>query len=186
MRDRFLVAMLLSVLTVSIFADKISPQHYTAIAILPGNPNGPSTIPLSINIQGTTDDETMNDLGQILADGNNQKGLLSKFQHMPGIGQVSREGRVGVPVKVIRIKPTSDGGKEVTMLTDRWISLWELNNSPSTTAYPYGLLRFTVNAKGEGTGKAYPIVRIKGINPDDIAIDDYGIIPIQVTVHEIK
>jgi hypothetical protein len=143
-------------------------------------------VPLNINIEGYTDDSTLNALGEILSDGNNQGALLKKFQDMPGIGDVSREGRVGVQVKVIRVQQTADGKREITMLTDRPIHFWEAAQGSPTVDYPYGLIRFTVNDNGDGTGKAYPIVKLKNISANNIDIDDYGVIPIELTVHQIK
>jgi hypothetical protein len=128
----------------------------------------------------------MKALSAILSDGNDQNGLLKKFESMPGIGDVSREGRVGVQIKVIRVRQTAHGLRGVTMLTDRPIRFWEVNSASPTVNYPYGLIRFTVDHKGNGTGKAYPIVKIKSLDTNHINIDDYGVIPIDLTVHQIQ
>jgi hypothetical protein len=48
------------------------------------------------------------------------------------------------------------------------------------------MIRFTVDHKGNGTGKAYPIVKIKSIGANNINIDDYGAIPINLTVHQVQ
>jgi hypothetical protein len=171
--------------TVAFAADKPA-EHFTALAVLPPEPSGNSTVPLNIDIQAYTGDSTMNALGAILSDGNNQDALLRKFESMPGIGDVSREGRVGVQVKVIRVRRTAKGLREITMLTDRPIRFWELNSASPTVDYPYGMIRFTVDDKGNGTGEAYPIVKIKSIDATAIDIDDYGVLPIQLTVHRIQ
>lgn len=185
MRHRLILSFILMFMVASLFADKKASEHFSALAVLPASA-GPSTVPLNINIEGYTDDSTLNALGEILSDGNNQGALLKKFQDMPGIGDVSREGRVGVQVKVIRVQQTADGKREITMLTDRPIHFWEAAQGSPTVDYPYGLIRFTVNDNGDGTGKAYPIVKLKNISANNIDIDDYGVIPIELTVHQIK
>ncbi len=185
MRHKLTLSLILMLLATSLFADKKASEHFSALAILPANA-GPSTVPLNINIQAYTDDATMNALGSMLADGNNQAALLKKFQDMPGIGDVSREGSVGVQIKVIRVQQTSDGGRQITMLTDRPIHFWEAAQASPTVDYPYGLLRFTVNDNGDGKGQAYPVVKVKSISANNIEIDDYGVIPIELTVHQIK
>jgi len=169
----------------TLFADKKSSEHFSALAIVAAS-SGPGTVPLNINIEGYTDDSTLDSLGAILSDGNNQGALLKKFESMPGMGDVSREGRVGVQVKVIRVQQTPDGGRQITMLTDRPIHFWETAQASPTVDYPYGMLRFTVNDNGDGKGEAYPIVKIKNIGANKIDVDDYGVIPIQLTVHQIK
>jgi len=172
-------------ITVFAAADDKPTEHFTAMAVMPPGARA-TTLPLNIDIQAYTGDSTMNALGAILSDGNNQNALLKKFESMPGIGDVSREGRVGVQVKVIRVRQTAQGLREVTMLTDRPIHLWEFNTASPTVDYPYGMIRFTVDDKGNGTGKAYPIVKIKSIDANQINIDDYGVIPIDLTVHQIQ
>jgi hypothetical protein len=91
-----------------------------------------------------------------------------------------------VQIKVIRVQQTPDGGRQITMLTDRPIHFWEAAQASPTVDYPYGMLRFTVNDNGDGKGEAYPIVKVKNISANKIDIDDYGVIPIQLTVHQIK
>ncbi len=185
MRHRLLLSLMLILMVASLFADKKASEHFSALAVLPASA-GPSTVPLNINIQAYTDDSTLNALGEILSDGNNQGALLKKFQDMPGIGDVSREGRVGVQVKVIRVQQTPDGKREITMLTDRPIHFWEASQGSPTVDYPYGLIRFTVDDNGDGSGQAFPIVKLKNIGANKIDIDDYGVIPIELTVHQIK
>lgn len=177
--------LLSAIFVVALAADKPT-EHFAAMAVLPPTPSGKSTIPLNIDIQAYTGDSTMNALGAILSDGNNQDALLKKFESMPGIGDVSREGRVGVQVKVIRVRQTPKGLREITMLTDRPIRFWELNSASPTVDYPYGMISFTVDHKGNGTGKAYPIVKIKKIDANHINIDDYGVIPINLTLHQVQ
>lgn len=184
-RNIGLCAVLLTIVVIAVAADKPA-EHFSAMAVLPPRPSGNSTVPLNIDIHAYTGDSTMKALGAILSDGNNQDALLKKFEAMPGIGDVSREGRVGVQVKVIRVRQTPQGLREITMLTDRPIHLWELNSASPTVNYPYGMIRFSVDAKGNGTGEAYPIVKIKSIGSNGIDIDDYGVIPIKLTVHQIQ
>ncbi len=186
MRRSIKVCVLLVVTAVLAFAQVGPAEHFTALAILPASAVGSSsTVPLSINVRAFTGDATMNDLGAILSDGNNQDALLKKFESMPGIGDVSREGRVGVQVKVIRVRQTAQGRREITMLTDRPLHFWELVNGSPTVDYPYGMIRFTLDQNGNGTGKAYPVAKIKSISANDINIDDYGVLPIELTVHRI-
>jgi hypothetical protein len=185
MRQKLSLSLIFIFLAVSLFADKKPAEHFTALAVLPANA-GSNTVPLNIDIQAYTDDSTMNALGAILSDGNNQDGLLKKFQDMPGIGDVSREGRVGVQVKVIRVQQSPDGGRVITMLTDRPIHFWEASQGSSTVDYPYGMIRFTISDNGDGRGEAYPVVKVKNIGANNIDVDDYGVVPIQLTVHQIK
>lgn len=157
-------------------------EHYLATVILPdtlrSQRSGPTT-QLDIGIEDYTPDSVVNDLGAILGDGNNQDALLHKFEKMKRSGWVSLPGRPGVDVKVIREKKTADG-REITLLTDRPISFWEAANNPVTESYPYGMMKFTVNDKGQGKGQIFPIVRVKSIGADEITIKDYGVIPLEV------
>ena len=180
-----LCVILLAIVTVASALDDEPAEHFTAMAVMPAGARA-STLPLNIDIHAYTGDSTMKALSSILSDGNNQDGLLKKFESMPGIGDVSREGRVGVQVKIIRVRQTARGLREVTMLTDRPIHFWEVNSASPTVDYPYGLIRFTVDEKGNGTGKAYPIVKIKSLDANHIDIDDYGVIPIGLRIHQVQ
>ncbi len=186
MRRSMDFCVLLLLIVIVAFAEDKPAEHFAAMAVLPAGPSGNNTVPLNIDVQAYTGDSTMKVLGEILSDGNNQDALLKKFESMPGIGDVSREGRVGVQVKVIRVRQPSKGLREITMLTDRPIRFWELNSASPTVNYPYGMIRFTVDDKGNGTGKAYPIVKIKSLDGNHIEIDDYGVIPIDLTIHQIQ
>ena len=173
-----------SVIAISalLLAAAAQKEHYLATVLLPPtmqtSGSGPTT-QLDIGIEGYTPDTVMNDLGAILGDGNNQSGLLRRFEKMQRSGWVALPGQTGLDVKVIREKKTAQG-REITLVTDRPIRFWEAMNSPVTQMYPYGMMKFTVNDKGEGSGKIYPIVGIKAINADDIKINDYGVIPLEI------
>jgi hypothetical protein len=157
-------------------------EHYLGTVILPDtlrkDMEGP-TAQIEIGIEHYTPNSVMDDLGAILGDGNNQAGLLQKFQKMKRSGWVALMNRPGVDIKVIREQKTPEG-REITLLTDRPIGIWEAVNSPVTQEYPYGMMKFIVNDKGEGSGTIYPIVRVKSIGPNGIKIEDYGVIPLQV------
>ncbi len=157
-------------------------EHYIATVLLPdtmrGNGVGP-TAQLEIGIERFTPDSVMDDLGAILGDGNNQQALLDKFEKMHRSGWVYFLNRPTWDVKVIRETKTSSG-REITLVTDRPIGFWEAQNSPVTQTYPYGMMKFTVNDKGFGSGEIYPMVRIKSIGPSGITLQDYGVVPIQV------
>jgi hypothetical protein len=157
-------------------------EHYLATVLLPDTirsaTSGP-TAQLEIGIEEYTPDSIMNDLGAILGDGNNQEALLDKFEKMKRSGWVALPSRTGVDVKVIREKKTANG-REITLLSDRPISFWEATNSPVSESYRYGLMKFTVNDKGQGSGKIFPIVQVKSISANDITVKDYGVIPLEV------
>jgi len=164
-------------------------EHYLATVLLPDtirNSRSGPTAQLEIGIEEYTPDSVMNDLGTILGDGNNQDALLHKFEKMRRAGWVALQGRTGVDVKVIREKKIANG-REITLLSDRPISFWEATNSPVSESYRYGLMKFTVDDKGEGSGKIFPIVQVKRISADDITVNDYGVIPLEVpSVHLVK
>jgi hypothetical protein len=113
MRRGMKFGILLLVMAVFAIAEDKPTEHFAAMAVLPPGP-GSSTLPLNIDVQAYTGDSTMNELSAILSDGNNQDALLKKFNSMPGIGDVSREGRAGVQVKVIRVRQTAQGLREIT------------------------------------------------------------------------
>lgn len=157
-------------------------EHYVATVIMPDGirsaTSGPTT-QLDIGIEEYTPDSVVNDLGAILGDGNNQEALLRKFEKMKRSGWVALPGQTGVDVKVIREKKTANG-REITLLSDRPISFWEAVNSPVSESYRYGLMKFTVNDKGQGSGKIFPVVQVKSISADNITVKDYGVIPLEV------
>lgn len=158
-------------------------EHYLGTVIIPDElrtANSGPTTQLDIGIESYTSDKEMDDLGAIFGDGNNHAALLKKIESMKRIGWISRPGRAGIPIKIIRVRKT-EKGREIVMLTDRPISFWEAMNSPTTQDYPYGMVRFTINDKGEGSGEIDILAKMKKIGPNGIVVNNYGAIPWQIT-----
>lgn len=172
-----------AVLAFVLLAGAGETERYIATVLVPDTVRtgtSGATAQLDIAITSYTSDQEMDDLGAILGDGNNQSALLKKIEGMKRVGWISRPGHTGIDIKIIRSRKTANG-REITMLTDRPISFWEAMNSPVTRDYPYGMLRFTIDDKGNGQGDLNLIVKVKKIGADGITVDDYGAIPWPIT-----
>ncbi len=163
-------------------AAKVVPERYLAFVVLPAgmeSRTGAGTTQLDIYIDGYTSDAQMNQLRDVFDDGKNPDALLSAIQKMPSLGRVGVQGQVPYDIKIIRTREV-DGGREITMITDRPIGYWEALNSPVTQNYPYGMLQFTVDKNGNGKGQAWILGKMKAISPTKVVLDDYGVLPIQL------
>ncbi len=178
---RKLSLILLCLALVTLLAAKVVPERYLAFVVLPAgmeSRTGGGTTQLNIYVNGYTSDEQMNKLRDVFDDGKNPDALLSAIQKMPSLGLVSVPGQVPYDIKIIRTRDV-DGGREITMITDRPIGYWEAMNSPVTQNYPYGMVQFTVDKDGKGKGQAWILGKMKSIGPTKVVLDDYGVLPIQ-------
>jgi hypothetical protein len=77
---------------------------------------------------------------------------------------------------------TPDGGRQILMLTDRPIGIWEVALGFPSLEYPFSLIELRLDADGEGEGKLWVAAGIT-VDPsaDLIELESYDGPPIQLT-----
>jgi hypothetical protein len=130
--------------------DRTAPVRYTALAVRTVGIT--ATQPIEINIQRWTTNAEHDALNVEMMEGG-QGPLLRAMRAMPDIGRVSSPGAVGFPLKYARRVPRADGAEQVTLITERQMSFWEVTQMPRSTDYPFTLIEFNLDARGEGQGR---------------------------------
>ena len=89
-----------------------------------------------------------------------QDGLVEALQDMKPKGRVRfSSGGVGNDVKYI-IELPSERGRKLRLITDRWLSFSELNNSTRSSDYSVGAIELNLTPDGKGSGTVLPACRL--------------------------
>jgi hypothetical protein len=106
--------------------------------------------------------ETMVDKGD--------KALLNELQRAPVHGRFSVPGLSGPDPHQLRLghdlryawqRSQPDGGRQIVIMTDRYIGFEEARAQPRTTDYPFTLIEIRVDKNGEGQGKLALATKIR-------------------------
>jgi hypothetical protein len=73
---------------------------------------------------------------------------------IPGwVGPDPHQLRMGHDIRYAWQVPLENGGRRITLITDRYIGFQEARSSARSMDYPFTLIQIQVDAKGEGEGK---------------------------------
>lgn len=110
-----------------------------------------------------------------------QDALLETLRDMRPVGKISRPGNIGWDLRFAHQRALPDGGREITLATDRPMSFWERANQPRSTEYPFTWMQFRVGADGKGDGEVAVAARITGEKEDDlIEVEHFAISPVRL------
>ena len=149
------------------------PAQYAATAIGQGGSTSGKTFGLNIYMDTLTDDSKIQELVGILKK-NGQTGLVNALQDMKDVGRVAPNGSVGTGLRIVRMRPTSNGGSHIVLVTDRPISFGELYNSTRSRDYPITFIVMDLDKDGKGTGKFAPLCKVKFNKKNELEIENYG------------
>ena len=134
------------------------PEAYSAVAMGTGGGVGGKTMNFDVRITSyTTDDEVQKFADLLKTQGTD---ALRRALEKEDKGRVLPVGSTGNQIAIAR-KRMNGTNTILTVVTARLMSFGELYNSGRSTDYPFGFVQFTLNAKGEGTGKIMAAAKIK-------------------------
>jgi hypothetical protein len=149
------------------------PAQYSATAFGQSGAAAGKSFGMSVNVDQLSNDGEIDELlGTLKSKG--QDGLLSAVSSMKDKGRVAPTGSVGTGMKVIRSRPTADGGQHIVLMTDRWITFSELYNGTRSRDYPFGIVVLNVNKDGKGTGTFAPLCKIRFNKKKELEVEHYG------------
>ena len=149
------------------------PAQYAARAFGQAGAVAGKSFGLTIYVYGLTSDGEVDELVATLKS-KGQDGLVSKLEDMKDKGRVSPTGSVGTGTRIVRIRPTKDGGQHIVLATNRPISFPELYNSTRTKDYPISIVVLNVDKDGKGTGTFAPLCKVKFNKKHELEIENYG------------
>jgi hypothetical protein len=165
------------------------PLRMSAFAISMSNMATGANAVVDINItRWSTDEERKALISTFLEKGPDK--LLSLLQKQPDCGVIRVPGymgkdpnniRMGWRLRYTRQQPTAEGGRKVTVLTDRYISMWEARNNPRTMDYPFTLIQIMLDKDGKGEGKASIATKITfDKDKNQLELENYSSEPVRL------
>jgi hypothetical protein len=176
-----LLALITSVAALTGFASAQThgtPERFTAMAVNMGDvgPRGAGVVEMVVE-RYSTDAERDRLLTTLLEKGPEK--MLDTLQDLPRVGYIRTPNSIGYDLHYARKAPLPDGGEQVVMITDRYISFWEATNRPRTIDYPFTVIELHLNKDGEGEGKMSIATRITADkNTKQIVLENYGTQPV--------
>jgi len=127
-------------------------ERFTAFAVDLGVPGRSSAGPVEIVVERWSTDAERDRLLKALVEKGPDK-LLDTLQGLPRVGYIRTPNSIGYDLHFARKHPGADGGEEISLATDRYITFWEAANRPRTIDYPFTLIELHIGPDGTGEGK---------------------------------
>jgi hypothetical protein len=139
-------------------ADEPAILRLRAFAVDLNNRMKTNTIDIVIE-RWSTPEETAN-LKAVLVEKGGDK-LLSALQKVkPRCGYVRTSTSLGWDLYFAREVPLPDGGRKISLASDRPMGFWEASNSGRSTDYEFSLAEIRLPATGKGEGKAIKAAKV--------------------------
>jgi hypothetical protein len=153
-------------------------ERFTAFAVDIGAPGRASAGPVEIVIERYSTDAERDRLLKALVDKGPEK-LLDTLQDLPRVGYIRTPNSIGYDIHFARKHPGEDGGEQISLATDRFISFWEAANRPRTIDYPFTLIELRIGPEGVGEGKMSLATKIRFDKKNNtVVLEDYKSQPV--------
>ena len=112
-----------------------------------------------------------------------EAGLAAALKKAPSLGTLWTSETVGYSVKFAYRETLQGGGERITLLTERrvgtWSNLWTPTVNAPAMDYPFSIIEFRLNPKGDGEGRGaiFGKVTVDG-QSKTIALDGYTAVPV--------
>lgn len=119
-----------------------------------------------------------------------QDALLKALQKAPVKGRIRMPNRTGPDPNQTRLgwnlryaayAPGEDGGHQIMVATDRYMSFAEVRNQPRTVDYPFTFAQLRLNKDGEGEGKLPVAVQLQfDKKKNQVIVENYSTEPVRL------
>jgi len=109
-----------------------------------------------------------------------QDGLLAALQKMPVVGGIRTPGSLNYDLRFARQRSSAEGGREIFLMTDRYVGAWEAMNRPRTIDYPFTLIQLQLDDQGRGVGKASIATQITQDPDGTIVLENFSSQPVML------
>ena len=116
-----------------------------------------------------------------------KKSVKGRF-NIPGMqGPDPHQLRLGHDIRYAWQVPLPDGGRRITLITDRYIGFQEARGAARTMDYPFTLVQFQVDKNGEGEGKFAVATKISFDKAaKQIELENWGSEPVRLNNVKVK
>ncbi len=119
---------------------------------------------------------------QKLFDALKEKGpraMLDVMQDLPKTGWIRSQGGLSYDLRFARESPGKDGGRQLTLMTDRQMGFWELSGSTVSRDYPFTVVQLSSSKDGKWEGSMTLATKIE-IQAGILVFEDLSTRPIQL------
>lgn len=156
-----------------------SGERFTAIAVNTGGSPGPTGAQMvEIVIDRWSTASETDRLLKVLQEQGPEK-LLDALHAVPRLGYIRTPDSIGYELHFATRTPGEDGGEDIVIATDRFISFWEAVNRPRTINYPFTVIQMRMKPGGQGEGKLSIAAKLAvDRKRRTIILEDYGTQPV--------
>lgn len=125
---------------------------------------------------------TTNEEEQKMLDALKEKGpraMLEVVQDFQKTGWIRSQGGLSYDLRYARETPGKDGGRQITLMTDRQMGFWELSGSTVSRDYPYTVVQLVSDKDGKWQGSMTMATKIE-IQAGILVFEDLSSRPIQL------
>ncbi len=136
------------------------PERLTAFAVSTGGAVTPpvaSQVDITIS-RWSTAAETARLLETLKTKG--AEALLDAVRDAKSVGTIRTPGNLAYDLRFAQQEMIGDGLRQIVLITDRPISMWEAVNRPRSINYPFTLIELRLDKEGRGEGKLNLATRI--------------------------
>jgi hypothetical protein len=154
------------------------PLRFSALMV-DFNPDRAATTVVDIRIERWSTDAEQSTVMTTLAEKGNDE-LLKVVTKLPRLGLIRPMDALGWDLRYARETRGEDGGREIFIVTDRWISFLERYTSSRSVQYPFTVIQLRMKPNGEGEGTLWLATRL-AIARQLLVIDSFEVTDIKLT-----
>lgn len=125
----------------------------------------------------TTDEEEQKLFGALKEKG--PRAMLSVMQDLPKAGWIRSQGGLSYDIRYAREAPGKEGGRRITVMTDRPMGFWELAGTTVSRDYPYTVIQLSSSKDGKWEGSMTMATKIE-LQAGILVFEDLSSRPIQL------
>ena len=156
-------------------AGELFTANYTNI----GTVGGTGATPVNIRVTRWTTDAEHNRLMTALSQ-KQTPGFVRELRQMPQTGSIGAPQELAYPLLYARQTKTKEGGRRITLATDRPMSFEERTGSSVSRDYPLTWIDITLDGNDRGTGTMVLAAQLRIIG-DVLGIEDLSSQPAKLT-----
>lgn len=156
------------------------PVRITAWAVNMSNIGTGGNAVVQIDIDRWSTDAERDELVTTFAE-KGPDALLRTLQNLKRVGFIRLPTTIGYDLHYARRIPLEDGGQQIVLATDRYISFWEARNQPRTIDYPFTLMELRIGKDGQGEGKLALATKISyNKKKNTVELENYSSEPVRL------
>lgn len=78
------------------------------------------------------------------------------------VGYIQTPDSIGWDLQYVQVVPGEDGGRKITLMTERPIGFWETVNRPPSIDFPLLWIELRIDKEGQGEGTMFLAARVSG------------------------